>query len=77
MKNASVPNSSMIRPLSILSVSRTASPSDRETIAVASAIASAIPSAGPCQRQASGSVRPSFQTETSVGSWTAEVATLR
>ena len=74
MKKASVPNSSMMRPLSILSVSRTASPSDRDTMAVASAMARAIPSAGPCQRQASGSARPSCQTEASLGSWTAEVA---
>ena len=35
MKNASVPNSTGCAPLSILSVSRTARPSDRDTIAVA------------------------------------------
>ena len=74
MKKANVPSTSRMRPLSILSVSRTSSPSESETIAVASAIAAAMPSAGPCQRHESGSARsssPSCQTDAFEGSWTA------
>ena len=61
-KNSSAPMRPALRAPSILSVSRTDSPSDSATTAVASAIASAIPSAGPCQRQDSGSTRSSRQT---------------
>ena len=55
MKKETAPISPALRALSILSVSLTERPSESATIAVAIAIAMAIPRAGPCQRQASGS----------------------
>ena len=55
-------------------MSRTDRPSDSATIAVASAIAAAMPSAGPCQRQERGSTRSSRQTAVLAGSVTVFVA---
>src|SRR4051794_9284491 len=61
------PNSRPMRPLSMLSVSRSENPLPMASAAVAATIRAAISSAGPCQRSERGFAPPRAHTDASFG----------